>query len=126
MSKTSTTLNAALLAPKSKQILLALAGGKLSPKAIVAKLQEGGIKMSSADVTAFAGSPTVHAKWDELALDPEYKSWKTVSLLGHKLVIAQKETVTDPTDNKEKRMYVYDLTPAGKKAVKELQIDWSL
>ena len=79
--------------------------------------------MSSADVTAFAGSPTVHAKWDELALDPEYKSWKTVSLLGHKLVIAQKETVTDPTDNKEKRMYVYDLTPAGKKAVKELQID---
>jgi len=123
MSKTSTPLNAALLAPKSKQILLALAGGKLSPKAIVAKLQEGGIKMSSADVTAFAGSPTVHAKWDELALDPEYKSWKTVSLLGHKLVIAQKETVTDPTDNKEKRMYVYDLTPAGKKAVKELQID---
>jgi hypothetical protein len=123
MSKTSTTLNAALLAPKSKQILLALAGGKLSPKAIVAKLQEGGIKMSSADVTAFAGSPTVHAKWDELALDPEYKSWKTVSLLGHKLVIAQKETVTDPTDNKEKRMYVYDLTPAGKKAVKTLQID---
>ena len=123
MSKTSTPLNAALLSPKSKQILLALAGGKLSPKAIVAKLQEGGIKMSSADVTAFAGSPTFHAKWDELALDPEYKSWKTVSLLGHKLVIAQKETVTDPTDNKEKRMYVYDLTPAGKKAVKELQID---
>jgi hypothetical protein len=67
MSKTSTALNAALLSPKSKQILLALA--------------------------------------------------------GHKLVIAQKETVTDPTDNKEKRMYVYDLTPAGKKAVKTLQID---
>lgn len=123
MSKTSTALNPALLAPKSKQILLALADGKLSPKAIVAKLQEGGIKMSSADVTAFAGSPTVHAKWDELALDPEYKSWKTVSLLGRKLVVAQKETVTDPTDNKEKRMYVYGLTTAGKKAVKTLQID---
>jgi DNA-binding transcriptional ArsR family regulator len=122
MSKTSTALNPALLAPKSKQILLALAGGKLSPKAIVAKLQEAGIKMSSADVTAFAGSPTVHAKWDEIARGGE-TSWKTVSLLGRKLVIAQKEAVIDPTDNKEKRMYVYELTTAGKKAVKELQID---
>lgn len=117
MSKVSTAPNAALLAPKAKTILFALRSSSLSPQQIVEEAQKSGVKLSSSCVTAYAGSPTKHTVWDEVAREGS-SSWKTVSLLGHKLVVAKKETVNTPKGAKS--LYVYSLTASGKKALKTL------
>lgn len=114
---TKATINkVAILNPKAKTILIALKDGKQTVKQICLAASEQGIKLDSATVTAYAGSPTKHAHWDEVARGGE-TSWKYISLLGQKLIVAKKDGFNP---GNARKVYTYELTALGKKAVKEL------